>query len=284
MDPADAKRRPVGLRRRSRTSQIPPVVTAAVLALLASAGHAQNTEALAKQLSNPVSSLISVPFQFNFDNDIGPDDVGNRMTLNIQPVIPLSISEDWNLISRTILPVVDQQDIFPGAGDQFGLGDVVQSAFFSPKSPTSSGWIWGAGPVLLLPTATDDLLGSGKWGLGPTAVALKQQGPWTYGGLFNHIWSVAGDDDRADINSTFLQPFVTYTTPQAWTYGANLEATRDWESEEWSIPMHLFAAKVTHVGKQLVQFGGGLRYFVESSDNGPEGLGIRFYFVLLFPK
>jgi hypothetical protein len=265
-------------------SRLHYLVTVAVFTLASTAVYGQDTQDLAKQLSNPVSSLISVPFQFNFDHDIGPDDVGDRMTLNMQPVVPLSINEDWNLISRTILPVVDQQDIFPGAGDQFGLGDTVQSVFFSPKAPTSSGWIWGAGPVLLLPTATDDLLGADKWGLGPTAVALKQEGPWTYGGLANHIWSVAGDDDRPDINSTFLQPFVTYTTPQAWTFGANLEATRDWENSEWSIPMHLFAAKVTHVGKQLVQIGGGLRYFVESSDGGPEGLGFRFYVVLLFPK
>lgn len=252
---------------------------------VAPVSRAQQSQAeLAKQLSNPVSSLISMPFQFNFDRDIGPDDVGDRITLNMQPVVPLTLNDDWNVISRTILPLVDQQDIFPGAGDQFGLGDTVQSFFFSPKLPTSNGWIWGAGPVALLPTATDNLLGSDKWGLGPTGVALKQQGPWTYGGLFNHIWSVAGDSDRPDINSTFLQPFATYTTPTAWTFGANLEATRDWENEEWSIPMHLFAAKVTHVGDQLVQIGGGLRYFVESSDNGPEGLGFRFYVILLFPK
>jgi hypothetical protein len=262
------------------------------LALFISAGlgavvtaRAQNdTQELAKQLSNPVSSLISVPFQLNFDRDIGPDDNGERMTLNIQPVAPFSLNDEWNLISRTILPVVDQQDIYPGAGDQFGLGDTVQSVFFSPKAPTAGGWIWGAGPVALLPTATDELLGSDQWGLGPTGVALKQQGPWTYGGLANHIWSVAGDDDRPDINATFLQPFVTYTTPAAWTFGANLEATRDWENEQWSVPMHLFAAKVTQVGGQLVQAGGGLRYWIDSPDSGPEGLGFRFYVTLLFPK
>jgi len=118
-----------------------------------------------------------MPLQLNFDDNIGPLDQGSRVTLNIQPVIPITLNEDWNLISRTILPVISQKDIFPGSGSQSGLGDTIQSLFFSPAEPTASGWIWGAGPAFLLPTASDDLLGTGKWGAGPTAVALKQQGP-----------------------------------------------------------------------------------------------------------
>jgi hypothetical protein len=239
---------------------------------------------LAKKLSNPVASLISVPLQLNRDGDIGPAEDGERWTLNIQPVIPFDLNEEWNLISRTILPVISQDDIFPGAGDQTGTGDTVQSLFFSPKAPTGGGWIWGAGPVLLLPTGSNDLLTADKWGAGPTGVILKQEGPWTYGALANHIWSFAGESSRADVNTTFVQPFLSYTTPTAWTYTLNLESTYDWESSQAAIPLNAVATKVTRIGSQLVSVGGGLRYWIEDSDASPEGLGFRFIVTLLYPR
>jgi hypothetical protein len=155
------------------------------------ASASESEQQLARQLTNPVAALISVPLQLNYNSDIGPADDGRQWVLNIQPVIPFSLNDDWNLISRTIVPIVDQSDIFPGAGSQTGLGDTVQSLFFSPVAPTAGGWIWGAGPVFLLPTGTNRLLTTDKWGVGPTAVALRQQGPWTGGLLGNHIWSVA---------------------------------------------------------------------------------------------
>jgi hypothetical protein len=176
--------------------------------------------ALAQQLSNPVASLISLPFQSNFDFGMGASGDGMRQTMNIQPVVPVKLNRDWNLISRTVTPIIAQRNVV-GTSSQFGIGDVLQSFFISPNS--AEPFVWGVGPAILIPTATDDVLGSGKLGLGPTAVVLKQRGGWTVGTLANHIWSVAGDDDRADVNSTFVQPFICYTTRTAWTYTANTE-------------------------------------------------------------
>lgn len=239
---------------------------------------------LAKQLANPVAALISVPVQANYDDNYGLDDDGSVLRINVQPVVPVSLNDDWNLISRTILPIVDQNDFPTPGSSEFGLGDTVQSAFFSPKEPTASGWIWGAGPVLLLPTATEDVLGSEKWGIGPTAVVLKQTGPWTYGALANHIESFAGSGSRADISATFMQPFLTYITESKTTIALNTESTYDWEGENWSVPINVTVTQLLRVGDQMLSVGGGVRYWADSPDGGPEGWGVRIIFTLLYPK
>jgi len=265
-----------------RAMQMAALVVPALL--FASAASAQDdTQELAKKLSNPIASLISVPFQFNYDDGYGPND-GEKAFVNVQPVIPITLNDDWNLISRTILPIVWQEDIAGPSGDQFGLGDITQSLFFSPKAPTEGGIIWGAGPVFLFPTATDDFLGGEKWGAGPTAVVLKQFDGWTVGMLANHIWSFAGDEDRSDISSTFLQPFVSYTTKDAWTFTLNTESTYNWETEAWSVPINFQVAKLVVIDKQPISLFAGVRYWAESPVGGPEDFGFRTGITFLFPK
>lgn len=246
------------------------------------ADAASDSAELAKKLSNPVANLISVPFQFNLDRGVGPKDAC-KLTLNVQPVIPVTLNEEWNLIIRTIVPVVYQDSIADGIDSEFGLGDILQSFFFSPKEPTSNGWIWGVGPVLLWPSATEELLGAEKWGAGPTGLILKQEKGWTYGVLANHVWSYAGEGDREDVNATFLQPFLSYTWPTATTLGVNTETSFDWTSDQWNIPVNLFVNQVVKFGKQPVQFSVGPRYYAASPDGGPEW-GVRFVVTLLFPK
>lgn len=170
-----------------------------------------------------------------------------------------------------------------GGSNESGLGDITQSFFFSPKAPTSGGWIWGAGPVLLLPSATNDAVGSEKWGLGPTAVFLKQDSGWTYGALANHIWSVAGTDNRAAISSTFLQPFLSFTTTAATTYAVNTESTYDWKNSQWTVPINLSVSQLVRFGKQPVSFQFGVRGYAERPAGGPDW-GLRFVVTFLFPK
>ena len=249
--------------------------------LNAAAQEAAPEPDLAQQLANPVASLISVPFQANWDFGIGVNDA-TRFTLNIQPVIPLSLNEEWNLIVRTILPVIDAESPAPGIADASGLGDTVQSFFFSPKKPVG-GWILAAGPVALWPTATDSQLGGEKWGAGPTALALRQTGPWTFGVLANHLWSYAGDEARSEVNATFIQPFVSYITSTKTTITVNSESTYDWTARQWNVPVNLIISQLFKVGNQPMQAFVGGRYYVEVPDGGPEW-GLRAGIVLLFPK
>lgn len=264
----------------------PLLAQAALDPSITAAKPADDAAALALQLANPVAALISVPLQFNFDGDIGPlvgdERQGERITLNVQPVVPIRLNSEWNMISRTILPIVWQNNIVPGAGSQFGLSDTVQSLFFSPAVP--KGAIWGVGPVFLVPTGTDPLLSGGKWGAGPTGVVLKQLGSWTVGALANHIWSFAGNSARNDISTSFANPFISNAMKSGFTYAAVADITYDWKSDRWTVPVSITASQVTKIGGQLVSIGGGLRYYLVSNENAPHGFAGRFSVTLLFPK
>jgi hypothetical protein len=270
------------MRKLGSSAVLVAVVLATALSARAQQSGTDESAELAKKLANPVAALISVPLQYNYDQNIGPDDKGSKSVLNIQPVWPFSLGEEWNLITRTIIPLIDQQDI-PAGTDKSGLGDIVQRFFFSPKNPVG-GWVVAGGPVGLYPSATVELLGGEKWGAGPTVLALKQTGPWTVGFLGNHIWSVAGQDDRADISLSFAQPFVSYITTTKTTLGLNTESTYDWESDQWAVPVNATVSQLLKVGGQIMQVGVGARYWAESTDNGPEDWGARATLTFLFPK
>ncbi len=256
-----------------------PSTTITVLALAVGTLHAQEAD-LAKQLANPIADLISLPIQSNLDFGVGPGD-GTVWRTNIQPVIPFSLNDDWALISRTILPVVEQEGLAlsGNALDESGLGDITQSFFFSPKQ---SEIVWGVGPVFLLPTATDELLGAEQWCAGPTAVVLKQNGPWTFGALVNHLWDFAGEDDRDSVNATFFQPFVSYITPTKTTFTINTETTYDWVNSQWTVPINFQVAQLFKIGDQPMQAFIGGRYYAEKPKDAPEW-GLRLGLTFLFP-
>jgi hypothetical protein len=249
----------------------------------------QEEASLAKKLANPVAALISIPFQFNWDDRFGAREDISRMTLNIQPVIPINLSKDWNLISRTILPVIHQNDAngrinqnrFDNGVD---FGDTLQSLFLSPATPGKFGLIWGLGPVALLPTGTNTFTTANQWALGPTGVVLKQSGPWTVGVLANHLWSVQNRGRLSDVNTSFVQPFVSYTTPSAWSATLQTETTYDWQGEQWAIPINFLVGKVLKLGDQLVSVGAGVRYWAQGPEQGPHGWAGRVVFTILLPK
>ena len=253
---------------------------------------------LAKQLSNPISSLISVPFQANEDFGYGPSHNGYKFTLNIQPVIPISLNKDWNLILRTIVPVVSQHDLFyvenlpknsplqPQNRSQDGLSDTTQSFFFSPKKPGPFGLIWGIGPAFLYPTGTHPFLGTGTFSIGPTVVVLKQVGGLTAGALMNQLWSVAIQEDRQSFSQMFLQPFLAYTNKKHTTLTISTEATANWNNTpgdaKWTIPLILQISQILKIGKQPISIQVGGKYYADSPRYGPDW-GVRFNLTLLYP-
>ena len=252
----------------------------------AAAKPADDSDSIALKLQNPVADLISVPIQFNWDTGIGPNDDKDKITINIQPVIPIHITPEWNLISRTILPVVYAESPINGINSDFGLGDTLQSLFLSPRDPVD-GWILGAGPAMLIPTGTDDLFRSKQFALGPTGVALRQDklgdGTLTWGILANHLWKVAGSDEVPSVNATFLQPFIVYTLKGGSSFMLNSETTYDWSSEQWSVPLNAGFSQLIMVGKHPLQLQFGGRYYVDTVPNGPEW-GLRMTVTFLFPN
>ncbi len=246
---------------------------------------AQSAEELARKVQNPVADLISIPLQNNFNFGAGPGD-DLQYVLNIQPVIPVHLSDEWNLITRTIIPVISQPGFSPGQDRVDGIGDIQFTAFLSPAK--SEGWIWGAGPIAQLPTNSNDRLGSDRWGLGPSAVALKlaKGSPWVYGALVNNVWSVGGSDSDPRYNNFLIQPFLNYNFPGGFYLSSAPIITADWEADSgdrWTVPLGGGAGKIVHFGRLPVNIQLQAYYNVEKPDFGADWQ-LRFQVQFLFPK
>jgi hypothetical protein len=265
------------------TSRVALALFFVAFALSVQPGGADDSEeALAKKVQNPVADLISVPFQNNFLFNAGPEEK-TVWNLNFQPVIPISITKDWNLITRTIVPVLNVPSLAPGLSHEFGMGDINPSLFLSPAN--SGHLIWGVGPTMTMPTASSRELGSGKWSAGPTAVGLLSEGPWVVGALVNNQWSFAGWGDD-DVNQFLVQPFLNYNFKGGWYLSSAPIMTSNWEAasgQRWTVPVGGGGGKVFRLGKlpintQIQGFYNAVR---------PDFYGdwtLRFQFQFLFPK
>ena len=241
-----------------------------------------NPEELAKKLSNPVSNLISIPFQNDFESGLGAGQNGSRYTLKVQPIVPVSFNKDWDLIIRPIVPLINQSNVY-GSSAQKGLSDSQLQLFFLPKASVRDDVIWGAGPVFLFPTATEALLGSEKWGIGPNACVVKQTGPWTIGLLANHLWSFAGNSNRSNISMSYLQPFASHSNKHGFTFSFASETSYDWLADRWTIPLVCGISQILPAGGHLISAGASVIYHLQSPSNTSKW-SARVSITLLFPQ
>ncbi len=244
----------------------------------------QDPAELARKLANPIASLISVPFQNNTDVGVGEDHDGYINILNVQPLIPIKLSEKLNLITRSIIPVVSQKNITGEGTSQTGLGDMSIITFFSPVE-AKKGFVWGVGPVFLLPTATNEFLGTKNFSIGPTALALIQTHGMTIGATVRQMWSVANAEGRIDVNTFYLQPFFTYNWKSGAGVGISAEVTENWVGDNsttaYIIPN---VSGITRLGTQIIRINIGPRFQVASPDKNGAVFGIRAELAFVFPK
>jgi hypothetical protein len=273
--------------RRTRNVALP--LLAGIL--LASAGFAEEVENnltpevernLAQELSNPIASLYTLPMQLNFDQDLGANGEGSQTLLNLQPLIPFSLNEDWHLISRSIVPLIDQQDVAWKGQDETGVGDVIQSLFLSPSETPDHGWIWGVGPAASLPTASHDAFGIDSWAFGPTAVVLKTKETWTVGALVSHLWSI--DEGSDDYNGTYFEPWISYVTPTNTTISLSFESIYDWNNDDLALPLNFIVDQLVTIADRPVSIGAAVKYWADSAEGGPEDWGLRLQVTLIWPN
>jgi len=241
------------------------------------------TEELAKESQNPIANLISVPFQNNFNFGIGPKDT-TQWDLNVQPVIPITLNKDWNLITRTIMPIINQPSPAPGIESAFGLGDINPTVFLSPKN--SGKLLWGVGPTMTFPTATESVLGNGKWSAGPSLVVLTTPGHWVIGALANNQWSFAGWGKNS-VDEMLVQPFVNYNFPHGWYFTSSPIITANWEAasdERWTVPIGAGVGKIIKIDKLPINTSLQAFCNVVTPQHSGADWQLRFQVQFLFPK
>jgi hypothetical protein len=267
------------------TAGLAALLCAGSLATIAPAHAEMSAEELAKLAQNPVGNLISLPFQNNTNFNYGPEK-GTQNILNIQPVIPISVNEDWNVITRTILPVIWQPSLGPGIDSNTGIGDTTFTAFLSPAKPGE--WIWGVGPVVQLPTNSNAVLGNKNWGMGASFVVLHlaHGDPWVYGALVNNVWSLTSDKQGGSYSNGLIQPFVNYnfeggfylTTAPIWTVDRKADG-----GNQWTLPLGGGVGKIFHLGKLPVNTQISAYYNAVKPDFGANWQ-LRAQVQLMFPK
>jgi len=266
------------------TSKTVNIALLILMLIVARVGHGQeNSDAdLAKATQNPLASMISLPFQNNTNFGIGPDD-DTQNILNIQPVWPFSLGEDWNFITRTIIPVISQPGVTPGQSRTNGVGDITLTGWVSPKN--SGKWIWGVGGALVLPTATDDVLGNDKWSVGPSVVVLTMPGKWVIGSLISNVWSVGGSGDQ-DVNFFTWQYFINYNMDNGRYLVSAPIITANWEADSdstWTVPFGGGIGKIFRIGKQPLNAQVSAYYNVEKPASGADWQ-LRLQLQMLFPN
>jgi hypothetical protein len=292
----------ISIEARKRSAFLSTCFLILALAMPAAAAQQEpSAEELAKKTQNPVADLISVPLQNNWNFGAGFNHNKTIYVLNVQPVIPIKLNDEWNLITRIIMPIINQPNLSPSLGGLVpsstgtGFGDFNPTFFFSPAKPGEL--IWGLGPTLTLPTATDRDLGSGKWSMGPAGVALTMQGPWVFGALMNNQWSVGGWGDRA-VNAMLLQWFVNYNLPDGWYLTTSPIVTANWKADKggdvWTVPLGGGFGKLFRLGQILPLEGSPMAKLpinaqigaygnVAKPEFGPDWQ-LRFQMQFLFPK
>jgi hypothetical protein len=244
----------------------------------------RSEEELLQKLANPLAALASFTTDLEFDYHIGPGEAGHRATLFLQPQIPVHLGDTWNVISRSVFPVVYQENVSPGSGTQLGVGDLTEALYLATVQPGRLGWVWGFGPIVQIPIGSEKLLTYDKFSLGPSMGFVKQEDLFTYGLVAAQFWSIGGSEQRADVNVLSFQPFLTIRSHNLWNLTLQVPSSYDWNARAWTVPVALTVEKLVSFQEVPVTINFGIRYWAEAPQSAPHDFAFQFGLTLIFPK